>query len=477
MATCLFATSRRSAPRSGCCSLLLWMDAQALKALALLVAGWMALPCAPAFGWSNHSVASYRAFEAMPEVAGAAPVRAETLEAFLKDQERAIETLLARQEVWARATIAAYAPRPDGLAFKAMAGRSDAERRQAFLMALRVSPDSKFALYLQPDPQARLAAATVLPHSAVNALPEQAHSSYRFIAIAAGERVSALAVLASATDEPDYGLDINLWQDSPSPSAKVYGFGPIPFGNPALYFATQAPFHMGFYHQAWLISKAAPFIQRTFPLLRVHQYSGLAALAFQSGHAYWGWRFAGLALHYVQDLTQPYHASLAPGDSTWTMLSANAMAMAGWPRRKEQLIVLLSNRHLALEKYQNQTLLNDARSGQYSAAQLALRSATRDAAYPAWDALYARDVVAREAHAAGAALASAIVAAMPARLVSDPDFDFGVREAEIDLVAEMQRQDPTRIGELDRMLADLLGRFGAHSRNAIRGILKAAARP
>ena len=66
---------------------------------------------------------------------------------------------------------------------------------------------------------------------------------------------------------------------------------------------------------------------------------------------------------------------------------------------------------------------------------------------------------------------------MPARLVSDPDFDFGVREAEIDLVAEMQRQDPTRIGELDRMLADLLGRFGAHSRNAIRGILKAAARP
>ena len=56
-----------------------------------------------ACAWSNHSFAAYRAFEVMPEITQAAPVRVEPLEAFLKDQEQAIEALLASQEVWASA--------------------------------------------------------------------------------------------------------------------------------------------------------------------------------------------------------------------------------------------------------------------------------------------------------------------------------------------------------------------------------------
>ena len=39
-----------------------------------------------ALAWSNHALASYRAFEVMPEVAQAAPVTAEPLEAFLAAQ-------------------------------------------------------------------------------------------------------------------------------------------------------------------------------------------------------------------------------------------------------------------------------------------------------------------------------------------------------------------------------------------------------
>ena len=88
----------------------------------------------------------------------------------------------------------------------------------------------------------------------------------------AGEIASnaPLAVVATAADEPDYGLDINLWEDSPSDWGKVYGFGNLPFGNPALNYSTQAPFHMGFFHEAKVIYLAAPFIKKTFPLLRVH---------------------------------------------------------------------------------------------------------------------------------------------------------------------------------------------------------------
>ncbi len=448
-----------------------------MKQVAGILIALLSFCSTAAWAWSNHSLVAYRALEAMPEVAKAAPVTVEPLEAFLKAEEKAIEALLARQEDWARKNVTAYAPRPETLAFAANPARSDDARRLAFVMALRISPNSKFALFVQPDAKTAPEPTALLPHAAVNFLPEQPNSPYRYVALKAGDTVPALHVVATASNEPDYGLDINLWEDSPSDWGKVYGFGKLPFGNPSLYFSTQAPFHMGLFHEDWLIFKAAPFIQRTFPLLRIHQYSSLAALAFRTGHAYWGWRFTGLALHYTQDLTQPYHANLAPGDSTFRMISANMLAMAGLPRQRDDLIVLLSNRHLALEKYQNELLMASARSKQDTPLDAALRKLELDANYPAWNDLYPRDVVARESFAAGAPIAQAIVAAMPAEFVSNPAFDFGVKEAGIDLGAAMAKADPAKRAELDRQLGALLGHFGAHSRNTIRGILKLATQP
>ena len=52
-----------------------------------------------------------------------------------------------------------------------------------------------------------------------------------------------------------------------------------------------------------------------------------------------------------------------------------------------------------------------------------------------------------------------------------------MKEAGIDLGAAMAKSDPAKRAELDRQLAALLGHFGAHSRNTIRGILKLAAQP
>lgn len=448
-----------------------------MKRFPLILICLLGLAAGNGWAWSNHTLVAYRALEKMPEVANAAPVTVEPLEEFLKAEEKAIEALLASQESWARANMESYAARPDKLVFKADPGRDDDARRRAFVMALRVSPLAKFALFVQPDPKSAPGPGPLLPHEAVNFLPKQANSTYRFVALTAGQQVSALSVVATASDEPDYGLDINLWEDSPSEWGALYGFGKIPFGNPALYFSTQAPFHMGFYHQDWLIFKAAPFLKRTFPLMRIHQYSSLAALAFRTGHPYWGWRFAGLALHHVQDLTQPYHANLAPGNSTYQMISSNVMAMGGWPRRRDNLIVLLSNQHLALEKYQNELVLKAATAGRDTPLELALRNDRLDAGYPAWSDLYARDVVAREAYAAGARLAAAITDSMPAAFVTDPGFDFGVKESGIDLLGAMANQDAGRRAELDARVTELLGHFGAHSRNTLRGILKAAGKP
>ena len=449
-----------------------------MKRLTLTLVALLGLAANNALAWSNHSYAAYRVFEKMPEVVNAAPVVVEPLQAFLKAQEKSIETLLASQETWAQTHLEVYPPRPATLSFKADPTRTDDARRLAFLMALRVAPISKFALYVQPDPwSAAPDPAKLLAHSAVNTLPEPANPTRRFVALKAGDQVSPLAVLASAADEPDYGLDINLWGDSPSDWGKIYGFGALPFGNPTLNFSTQAPFHMGFYHEERIIYLAAAFIKKTFPLLRAHQFSGLAALAFRTGHPYWGWRFTGLALHYVQDLTQPYHASLSPGNSALKLVGINLLAMAGFPRLKNEMIVLLSNRHLALEKYQHQLLYKAALVQQETAIEKALRGGAADASYPPWSDRYVLDVVTRQSHAYGVKLTDILIDSMPAQYVSDPAFDFGVKESDIDLMGQLSKQDPAKRARLDSAIAELLGNFGAHSRNAVRGILKAGAKP
>lgn len=283
--------------------------------------------------------------------------------------------------------------------------------------------------------------------------------------------VAPLAVLASASDEPDYGMDLNLWEDSPSDWGPGYGFGKIPFGNPNLDFSTQAPFHMGYYHEAPVIYMAAGFLKRTYPMLRIHQYAGLSELAFRTGHPYWGWRFAGLALHYLQDLTQPYHASLAPGFSSARLIGINLLAMLGMPGAKNDMVILLSNRHFVLERYESQMIQASAQARQSGSVDQALRDTSTDASHPAWSETYARDTVAQQAHALGPTVTEQMLASVQPGYVNDPSFDFGVHAKAIDLVAEVASQGEAQRQVLESTIATLMRNYGAHSRNMVRGIL------
>lgn len=425
-------------------------------------------------------MATYRAFEAMPEVAQATPVAAEPLADFLRAQAAPIEALLASEEAWAQAHIAHYPPLPAALRFRAQVPQQSPEAlRKAFLAALRVSPESRLALYVQPDPRAPAPApASLLEHDVVNALPARNKDGggHVYVRLKAGDKVAPLAVLASASDEPDYGMDLNLWEDSPSDWGATYGFGKLPFGNPSLSFSTQAPFHMGYYHEQPVIYMAAGFLKRTYPLLRIHQYASLSELAFRTGHAYWGWRFAGLALHYLQDLTQPYHASLAPGFSAARLIGINLLSMLGMPGAKDDMVVLLSNRHFVLERYESQMIKAAAQARQDGAVDQALRDTSTDAGYPRWSAEYARDTVARQAHGLGTAVTDRMLATMPTGYVNDPRFDFGVQAGTIDLMAEIARQGDAPRTALEADIAALMRNYGAHSRNMVRGILAGSAR-
>ncbi|MFG6469180.1 hypothetical protein [Roseateles sp. BYS87W] len=431
-----------------------------------------AIPAA-AWAWGNHTPMCYRAFERMPEVAGAAPVKAEPLADFLRAQEGAIAKVLDAQEAWAREHLKHHAARPEALRWVASPGASDAERRAAFLKAARLSPQSRLALYLQLDPREPESGRPALDAVAVSSAPPSKGGTQRFVALQAGQAVSPLAVLASACDEPDYGHDLNLFDDNPGHPA--YGFGKQPFGNPAVAVGSQAPFHMGFFHQGPVFNTLAPSFARTFTELRVQHYSALAVLAWQTGHAYWGWRFAGMALHHVEDLTQPYHASAAPGASLGTMMWVNLKAQLGAPADRQGLVVLQGNRHFVLEQFQTRWILESARQRRDGPLEVALRDLAQDGRYPPWSPSYVREVVAAQAHAAGPETDAAVVVGAPARFVSDPNFDFAANEAQ--LGPELARDLQSQRDGLHRVIADLLGHFGAHSRNALRGMLRQVSQP
>ena len=445
----------------------------------LLVTALLTLSAtSPAWAWSNHALASYRAFESMPQVAQAAPVAAEPLEAFLAAQAQPLAQLLTEQDTWAQQHIATYPPLPAALRFApAVAAQGPQALRKAFLTALRISPQSRFALYVQPDPWAAPPQAERMAHDLVSALParDKDGGGHHFVALRAGEMVAPLAVLASASDEPDYGMDLNLWEDSPSDWGPGYGFGKIPFGNPNLDFSTQAPFHMGYYHEAPVIYMAAGFLKRTYPMLRIHQYAGLSELAFRTGHPYWGWRFAGLALHYLQDLTQPYHASLAPGYSSARLIGIQLLALLGRPGAKNDMVVRLSNRHLVLERYESQMIQASAQARKAGPLEQALRDTAADASYGPWSDTTLRDEVARQAHAAGETVTAQLLATVPAGYVDDPTFDFGVHAGGIDLMAEVAQRGAPAKQALEQTLATLMRHFGVHSRRLVRAILQGAA--
>lgn len=299
----------------------------------LLLGAWVVSPSL--WAWSNHTVGSYLALRELAAIREAPEVEVEPLEAFLAAERGGLAALLDEQEAYARAHIGNYPARPDALRFAAEGEAGDL--RQAFLAALRVNPEIRLALALQPLPgQDQPQRPHLKPQEVLVFQNLSPWTAWRFIRLEPGERVAPLAVLATAADEPDYGHDINLFSDNPGEAGQRYGFGTQPFGDPRFEFSSQAPFHMGFYHEAAVIYSGAPFLARAWPEWRAYQYFGLSRFAFANGHPYWGYRFLGWGMHYIQDITQPYHSTPLPGASLAAMLQMEGKALLGYPEESRR---------------------------------------------------------------------------------------------------------------------------------------------
>ena len=408
-----------------------------------------------AWGWSNHTVGSYLALQTLPALREASQVEVEPLEQFLAQQYPAVAQLLDEQEQFARQHFAQYPPRPDDLKLPAEPGDN---LQHAFLTALRINPQIHLAMVIQPLPGRDLPEREHLKANQV--MVEQTLSPWnrqRFIHVLTGEKLPPLAVLASAADEPDYGHDINLFSDNPGEVGGRYGFGPQPFGDSRFQYSSQAPFHMGFFHESPVVYAAAGFLQRSWPHWRAYQYMGLARLAFATGHSYWGYRFLGWGLHHIQDLTQPYHAKPLPGAGLASLLLMEGKALAGFDSDKHAAIQRVATRHMEVEKYQAAWLRRLLKAGEPHPMIAAYARLAEDADYPPYSVDYLREVVSAQAVAESAAFDEAIeqwLATAPATS------DFSASNQVI-------REDYDH-PQLNRQLLQLLGHFGAHSRIYVR---------
>ena len=442
---------------------------RALARATILVGA--SLAAGAAFPWSNHALLTWAALSALPELAGRAPVRVESLASFLAADPAGLTEVLRAEEAWARANVPAYPPRPDALAFSPDPS-PPGERVARFLAALRINPSARLALYLQLPPGQAPGGRPTLTESEVTVMKtDEAARLATFVALREGELVPVVDVVASASDEPDYGLDFGLWEDNGTAFGRSYGFGKQPFGNPAVEWSSQGPLHLGYFHEAAIVYKAAPFLRRAFPEYRIHLWRSLAAFALRSGHEYWGWRFAGWGMHYLQDLGQPYHARVLPGVGVSRMLWINTLDLVGVHGPKQDAVQLVTNRHFALENFERQWL-----RAIYAAPKAAdvgaeaLRDIRLDRLAYADD--WPRTVVSRQASEAADAIDAALVASLQPRYTSDPKYVFGVTGSGVDTHAELGASAPASREALKRAIAPLLGNVGSSSRAFVRSLLR-----
>jgi hypothetical protein len=161
----------------------------------------------------------------------------------------------------------------------------------------------------------------------------------------ASSSYTAFDILVEAVKQPDDGMDQNL---NITPDQKYMGG----FEGPS----SQAIRHM--YYRPF--SMMAPLTTFHYPLRemgeapeRAEIYFQLAGYAKAGGHPYWAWRFLAWGLHYVQDLTQPFHASQF---GSFRLLPLGVLLTLGWEPFVKETTRIVGNYHIALEQYAGDVL-------------------------------------------------------------------------------------------------------------------------
>lgn len=292
-------------------------------------------PLRPALSWNTHCLLTRAALQTSA-VAGLdqeTPVTA--LEDFLVQSSAELPSILSRY--WA--SLAAKVGKPR----RTEPGRRPPRTAEDFLLALGLKPGVPihYVRTLRPEE---------MPPDALHNQSREGPPGNAYLDAPVGDSLTAREILATFSDEPDWGMDQDLF------SMKEYGYGPAPLGF-AKGGSSQAPFHMAFFHEGPVLRLILSRLMTSFLEERAGVFFALSRLASEKGLEYWAWRFTAWAMHYLQDLTQPYHARAIPAP----LLPAVVRSLIKPGFRRVALLNrdYLRNRHLAFEAAVH-FVLNDA---------------------------------------------------------------------------------------------------------------------
>lgn len=249
--------------------------------------------------WSAHHIITTQALDTAFFKHLDKKVKAESLDDFLNQEKQGLKDLFNNYYQWLANN--------KSQRFKPMEYLTDLSGVAAFLRAARLNPKTRFGT---ED--------------------------------ATGQFVTARSVLIKFSDEPDWGFDNELW------GIKGYGYGEIPYGEETGQ-SSRAPFHILYQNENFIVRLSAPEITEGMPLDRIELFARMARFALKTGHEYWAYRFTAWALHYIQDLTQPYHSKAVPFANTWFYIK---FALSGNKAKvKKETTQLVKNRHYLYEDF------------------------------------------------------------------------------------------------------------------------------
>ena len=435
--------------------------------LLILVAPFTTLKVS---AWSEHPLLVRPALKNHPVWQKADSVQAKSLKNFLIENEKELERFLAEQEAWSVANLPDFVPCPAELAFKATGNPDDILLR--FYSAIRINPHVKIPLYLHLLPNDSTGGRAPADPREICTLDDITFMlQTTYTRVEEGELLAPFEVLATANDEPDYGFDLGLFTDNGTDYGSKYNFGSQPFGNPKLEYGSQAPFHMGFYHEAKILYKFGPFLKQTYLNYRLFLYKSLSEFAFRQQQPYWGWRFMGWGMHYMGDVSMPYHMRPLPGVSTARMMWTNLKAMIGFPKAKDDAVQLVSNRHTAFEEFQLQVLKKAHQENNFSHPFLQALADPLPVVPFSHD--FFLNVATKESAASGKAIDKILGKEIPSLLVSDPTVETNDLPETDRIVAYMtETNGPESVEKVTEAIAGRMRHFSMHIRSYLESVLQ-----
>ena len=178
-----------------------------------------------------------------------------------------------------------------------------------------------------------------------------------------GKSVAVLDVLSKYSDEPDWGMDQELFGEDEYPEIwqDAYSMMGGKLGVPS----------QAFRHMFWQgFNLAHPL--RTFKLPlgeilhsmgeapeRAARFIELSHLARRAGHPYWAVRFVADALHYLEDCSQPYHTAQTPTKRFmgFPLFHKNGH---GFDRYVEQVTHVIAYYHYSFEMFVSKLMVASA---------------------------------------------------------------------------------------------------------------------